>query len=414
MAKIDKKTTNQLLDALEGAMEYQRKLKTKWEEKLWIQVDEPYRLIDALPMLTKTELDDIRKQLGLSGMSSLKKAELAVELARAIPTRFTKALSTFDKERYDLIKKIIKNAGMLPVDDEFPSSKITSFRDRGIVFPVLKDGQKYLMVPVELIDSFAKIDQVKLQETIRQNTEWIQLVHGMIYYYGVMESSKMLDKIEAFTKGKVDIRKYYDVIGVASDYYQQIRILPYSYGGYITNDSILKAEDIIKEHKARPGVDYYPFTKKQLLEAGEQGFIDKSPEMVKFLRFLSESFDLTVKDKDEIAGQFHYMINKDAQPSTLIEYLQSMLEIPSLEFFQQLTAFIIDVYNNTRMWILKGYSPTELRKEEEQHLSPLPAFPLNQPQVPSNVIDISAREKIGRNDSCPCGSGKKYKKCCGK
>ncbi|MBS5836458.1 MAG: SEC-C domain-containing protein, partial [Neisseria sp.] len=23
-------------------------------------------------------------------------------------------------------------------------------------------------------------------------------------------------------------------------------------------------------------------------------------------------------------------------------------------------------------------------------------------------------EKIGRNDSCPCGSGKKYKACCGK
>jgi len=22
--------------------------------------------------------------------------------------------------------------------------------------------------------------------------------------------------------------------------------------------------------------------------------------------------------------------------------------------------------------------------------------------------------KIGRNDACPCGSGKKYKKCCGK
>ncbi|MCI0480557.1 MAG: SEC-C domain-containing protein, partial [Candidatus Dadabacteria bacterium] len=22
--------------------------------------------------------------------------------------------------------------------------------------------------------------------------------------------------------------------------------------------------------------------------------------------------------------------------------------------------------------------------------------------------------KVGRNDPCPCGSGKKYKKCCGK
>ena len=24
-----------------------------------------------------------------------------------------------------------------------------------------------------------------------------------------------------------------------------------------------------------------------------------------------------------------------------------------------------------------------------------------------------AEEKVGRNDLCPCGSGKKYKKCCG-
>jgi uncharacterized protein YecA (UPF0149 family) len=25
-----------------------------------------------------------------------------------------------------------------------------------------------------------------------------------------------------------------------------------------------------------------------------------------------------------------------------------------------------------------------------------------------------AGDKVGRNDPCPCGSGKKYKKCCGK
>lgn len=27
---------------------------------------------------------------------------------------------------------------------------------------------------------------------------------------------------------------------------------------------------------------------------------------------------------------------------------------------------------------------------------------------------IKNEEKIGRNDKCPCGSGKKYKNCCGK
>ena len=27
---------------------------------------------------------------------------------------------------------------------------------------------------------------------------------------------------------------------------------------------------------------------------------------------------------------------------------------------------------------------------------------------------IENGSKIGRNDPCPCGSGKKYKKCCGR
>ncbi|MGA2894605.1 MAG: SEC-C metal-binding domain-containing protein, partial [Xanthobacteraceae bacterium] len=26
---------------------------------------------------------------------------------------------------------------------------------------------------------------------------------------------------------------------------------------------------------------------------------------------------------------------------------------------------------------------------------------------------FTSANKVGRNDPCPCGSGKKYKKCCG-
>ena len=31
-----------------------------------------------------------------------------------------------------------------------------------------------------------------------------------------------------------------------------------------------------------------------------------------------------------------------------------------------------------------------------------------------NSTTVVKGKKIGRNDPCPCGSGKKYKKCCGK
>jgi preprotein translocase subunit SecA len=36
-------------------------------------------------------------------------------------------------------------------------------------------------------------------------------------------------------------------------------------------------------------------------------------------------------------------------------------------------------------------------------------------QLPEQKVATYKREtpKVGRNDPCPCGSGKKYKKCCG-
>ena len=34
--------------------------------------------------------------------------------------------------------------------------------------------------------------------------------------------------------------------------------------------------------------------------------------------------------------------------------------------------------------------------------------------LPPPIEPIKADKDIGRNDPCPCGSGKKYKKCCGK
>ena len=47
-----------------------------------------------------------------------------------------------------------------------------------------------------------------------------------------------------------------------------------------------------------------------------------------------------------------------------------------------------------------------------------------EPDKPENITDLDilqnpiktkiAEKRVGRNDPCSCGSGKKYKKCCGK
>ncbi len=49
----------------------------------------------------------------------------------------------------------------------------------------------------------------------------------------------------------------------------------------------------------------------------------------------------------------------------------------------------------------------ELTPDKPEDINALETL-LNPPKT------IFAEKKVGRNDACPCGSSKKYKKCCGK
>ena len=49
----------------------------------------------------------------------------------------------------------------------------------------------------------------------------------------------------------------------------------------------------------------------------------------------------------------------------------------------------------------------EQDKTQEEDITDLEIL-LNTPET------VTVDKKIGRNEPCPCGSGKKYKKCCGK
>jgi uncharacterized protein YecA (UPF0149 family) len=78
-----------------------------------------------------------------------------------------------------------------------------------------------------------------------------------------------------------------------------------------------------------------------------------------------------------------------------------------MDMLQALLDQLTRLINNTRQWFLKGYTPAELYEREKEFLRPLPA-------KGADVIDLRTGRKIGRNDPCPCGSGKKFKKCCGR
>ena len=66
------------------------------------------------------------------------------------------------------------------------------------------------------------------------------------------------------------------------------------------------------------------------------------------------------------------------------------------------------ISEETVQYILKA----EVRQNTERKVVAKPMT--NNKSESSTINKIKKKEKIGRNDPCPCGSGKKYKQCCGK
>jgi len=135
-----------------------------------------------------------------------------------------------------------------------------------------------------------------------------------------------------------------------------------------------------------------------------------------FMRYLEKVFLLNVVDsqwKDHLLAMDHLKegigLRGYGQRDPLVEYKK--------EAFQMFGELQERINRETLTRLFK----IQIKKEEErvQTLSPLRQVPVfASERLSYNKNDGGPREpvhvkKIGRNDPCPCGSGKKYKKCCG-
>ncbi len=84
------------------------------------------------------------------------------------------------------------------------------------------------------------------------------------------------------------------------------------------------------------------------------------------------------------------------QKDPLIEYQKE-----SFRMFEEMMDRIRD---ETVEFLFRIPLPQEMQRQEQQKTAPL-----------VSMAQVSRKDKsgIGRNDPCPCGSGKKYKRCCG-
>lgn len=213
-------------------------------------------------------------------------------------------------------------------------------------------------------------------------------------------------------------------------------------------------EQYIRTKQSQRGKPFYIPDKKKLLLYEDAFYCDETSETTALRTFLKDRFELTETQELAIFAEILYgsrYLNRE-----FADVMNRLGEIGLVfETDADLQKFIDlhqQFHNTTRMQCNRGYTPEELfwmQPREERipksislgsNIRKLIAEgTINVDELRSDILTMempseelrfsllkeiadvekSLQEskkpkKVGRNDPCPCGSGKKYKKCCGR
>lgn len=179
---------------------------------------------------------------------------------------------------------------------------------------------------------------------------------------------------------------------------------------------------LLKEFLLKPGV--YAYAKSTVSQALKQISI-LEPYRSKEIEQLYEEvlyFFINAKEEDNVIDPtfLGLMIGDvaDAQFNSLfplveklydLDYIDKSLEGDFDDFVKNHNEYIMRDSNYKLQTLSEIYSSADFYEESEpkKELQHPPENESKVIQMPINAV------KVNRNDPCPCGSGKKYKKCCG-
>ena len=181
-----------------------------------------------------------------------------------------------------------------------------------------------------------------------------------------------------------------------------------SFGPLLVSDVLLidSEMDAVALYDMQQDKPYYMPTKEEVMQFGtDQG--EWTPQLEQVCKFISENICDDVNVAREIAHEMGVAFTYKYQAKLAFMALESRgIEIESYNVGQALMILLMDAFNYARTWESKGF------RQVDQEATSSNDAQSNQVVVP--MINPMKSTKVGRNEPCPCESGKKYKKCCGR
>lgn len=400
-----------------------------------MKYDFPFDLVAVSPlshilmnMCTKDEIINLHNDYLVKYRSAMKKSELAFNFEKAL--MFTPWIMAEHLPLVELreLQKIVHSGGLLkskvPLDTFFlESQKI-----------VLLYQSKHTSSSKQVDNSFNYVIAGNLQKVLKPLVDgWVSdpkvierdkkecMFLGMLRLYGVLPENKIVDIWDATYKSKIDfielLRLYKQSISLRREFFPSFIDKKLMF----VSDSLVDPESFYNKINERKDLDYAIYNGAFVLQYADTPFNTSNKKNVESL---VEALMIGTGG-DGVLTQFMLgliwdSVQTDEDFSSLISNLTEFIRFESIDKLNDLIMHVSNFANNTPHWVLKGHYPDELysknpidfadpsfRKDIDNQISG--RFPDYKPHELWNKID----NKVGRNDLCPCGSGLKYKKCCG-
>lgn len=293
----------------------------------------------------------------------------------------------------------------------------------GILYANENEKQVTSFVPEEFVEKIDeatkdfKAFQEKHTETLQKLKLLEKFMTAGVNMYGVMPYKRVWELYEIYTENdstdetfklEVESLKYLPILAFKKGLHN-INGELIAKNEYMSHDHVMDTYKYILDNFED---DYYEPTKNEIDYYSEHTF-DRHTLHYKRMNHLihkvssTPNYAMDVLETGILLGEPLAAIMDMFKEKDLVNFTSEEELKDFVNLYQQLN-------NISRLWDNAGYRPNELAKMnqvdgfEPIDISELPenVIPLYDPSQPIRV------EKAGRNDLCPCGSGKKYKKCC--
>lgn len=356
-------------------------------------------LIESLNGLTKDDLFRILSKFNIKMAKSTVKDKLIEKVLECYNVNSLEFLNIFSQDTIIYLSKLNSKENKIS-EEQFTEFEefLIPLQSFGLISKLIKKkGDNHYLISTWLINCIKEIySNENNQLLIQKNQEIEMLLLGMIRYYGVISENNLFSLInEIFSQISLEeINNFIEKRWLLNIFIA--KIADESTGElFFISDFVAEPVDIIQETWKHSNLEYKKLSIEDYKKYWSYLYVDKSPEITNLIALLVQH-----KLEGTVIGfeisNILADIRNNVSVDEIVTSLNQRITFNSLESGREFTNVITQLSNILPLWSLKGHSRKELSLEVK---------------APSLTRTV---EKIGRNEPCPCGSNKKYKKCCGK